>query len=62
MRSRWPPSKGQAVALQRCEAVAGDKDCADAAVLPRGGVAYLSGVPDEGGLTVSAVDKSMSTL
>ena len=54
--------KGQAVALQRCEAVAGDKDFADAAVLPRGGVAYLSGVPAEGGLTVSAVDKSMSAL
>jgi enamine deaminase RidA (YjgF/YER057c/UK114 family) len=54
--------KGQAVALQRCEAVAGDKDCADAAVMPRGGVAYLSGVPAEGGLAVSAVTKSMSML
>lgn len=54
--------KGQAVALQRCEAVAGDKDCADAAVLPRGGVAYLSGVPAEGGLALSAVSKSMSAL
>jgi enamine deaminase RidA (YjgF/YER057c/UK114 family) len=54
--------KGKAVAFERCEAVAGDKDCADAAVLPRGGVAYLSGVPAEGGLTVSAVDKSMSGL
>ncbi len=53
---------GQAVALQRCEAVAGDKDCADVAVLPPGGVAYLSGVPAEGGLAVSAVNKSMSTL
>ncbi|HUT14408.1 MAG TPA: RidA family protein [Thermoguttaceae bacterium] len=52
----------KAVALQRCEAVAGDKDFADAAVLPRGGVAYLSGVPAEGGITVSAVTKSMSTL
>ena len=54
--------KGKAVAFERCEAVAGDKDCADAALLPRGGVAYLSGVPAEGGLTVSAVDKSMSAL
>jgi enamine deaminase RidA (YjgF/YER057c/UK114 family) len=54
--------KGSDVALQRCEAVAGDKDCADAAVLPRGGVAYLSGVPAEGGLSLSAVDKSMSNL
>ena len=32
--------KSQTVALKRCEAVAGDKDCADAAVLPPGGVAY----------------------
>ncbi len=56
------PAPGQAVALERCEAVAGEKDRADAAVLPRGGVAYLSGVPAEGGLTVSAVDKSMSVL
>jgi enamine deaminase RidA (YjgF/YER057c/UK114 family) len=54
--------KGETVALQRCNAVAGDGDYADAAVLPRGGVAYLSGVPAEAGLTVSAVDKSMSTL
>jgi enamine deaminase RidA (YjgF/YER057c/UK114 family) len=54
--------KGTAIALQRCEAVAGDEDCADAAVLPRGGVAYVSGVPAEPGLTKSAVDKSMSGL
>jgi enamine deaminase RidA (YjgF/YER057c/UK114 family) len=54
--------KGQAVALQRCEAVAGDKDCADAAVLPRGGVAYLSGAPAEGGLAVTPVARSMSAL
>ena len=53
---------GQAVTLQRCEAVAGDKECADAAVMPRGGMAYLSGVPAEGGLTVSAISKSMSIL
>jgi len=54
--------KGKTVAFERCEAVAGDKDCADAAVLPRGGIAYLSGVPAEPGLTKSAVDKSMSGL
>ncbi len=54
--------KGETVALQRVEAVAGDEDCADAAVLPRGGVAYLSGVPAEPGLTESAVDKSMAGL
>ena len=53
---------GKSVALKRCEEVAGDKECADVAVLPRGGVAYLSGQPDEGGLTVSAVAKSMSNL
>jgi enamine deaminase RidA (YjgF/YER057c/UK114 family) len=54
--------KGQTVALKRCEAVAGDKDLADAAVLPPGGVAYLSGVPEESDVAVPAVTKSMSTL
>jgi enamine deaminase RidA (YjgF/YER057c/UK114 family) len=57
-----PQAPGQAVALQRCEAVAGDKDCADAAVIPPGGVAYLSGQPESGGLAESAVAKSLSTL
>jgi enamine deaminase RidA (YjgF/YER057c/UK114 family) len=55
-------AKGQAVALVRCEAVAGDKDCADAAVMPPAGVAYLSGVPEKGGLAASAVTRSLSTL
>lgn len=55
-------STAQDVLLRRCPAVAGDPQCADAAVLPRGGVAYLSGQPDEGGLTASAVSRSMSTL
>jgi len=50
------------VALKRCASVAGAQQSADAAVLPRGGVAYLSGQPDEGGLTVSAVVRSMSNL
>jgi len=54
--------KGPAVALVRCPSVAGDEDCADAAVMPPGGVAYLSGVPAAGGLTVSAVAKSLRTL
>jgi enamine deaminase RidA (YjgF/YER057c/UK114 family) len=54
--------KGQAVALGRYDAVAGDKDCADAAVMPPGGVAYFSGQPDQGGLAVTAVTKSLSTL
>ena len=53
---------GQALALKRCDAVAGDKECADAAVLPRGGVAYLSGVPEESDVAVPAVTKSTSTM
>ena len=52
----------KAVALKRIEAVAGDKDCADVAVMPAGGVAYLSGQPEKGELAVSAVTKSLSTL
>lgn len=56
------PDKGQAVALQRCETVSGDKGCADAAVLPPGGVAYLSGQPESGGLATSAVAKSLTVL
>ncbi len=54
--------KGQTVAFERCQSVAGDKEYADAAVMPRGGVAYLSGQPEEGGLTASAVARSLSTL
>lgn len=54
--------KGETVALERCEAVAGDKQCADAAVMPPGGVAYLSGQPERGGLAASAVAQSLSTL
>jgi len=50
------------VALRRCEAVFGDERDADSAVLPTGGVAYLSGVPSDGGLAESAVDRSMSKL
>jgi len=53
---------GKTVVRKRCDAVAGDKQCADAAVLPRGGVAYLSGQPDEAGITVSAVTRSMTNL
>ncbi len=53
---------GKAVALKRCPSVAGDEHCADAAVLPCGGVAYLSGQPDDGTLTASAVARSMSGL
>lgn len=53
---------GQSVARRRCPSVAGDGRFADAAVLPRGGVAYLSGQPDEGTLTASAVSRSMAGL
>lgn len=53
---------GKAVALKRCPSVVGDDRCADAAVLPRGGIAYLSGQPDDSTLTESAVTRSMSGL
>ncbi len=53
---------GKAVALKRCKAVAGHKNCADAAILPRGGVAYLSGQPEDNELTELAVTRSMSNL
>ncbi len=53
---------GDAVALKRCPSVAGEDSCADAAVLPRGSIAYLSGQPDEGSLTASATTRAMSGL
>lgn len=60
--------KGPAVALLKSR-VAGDfpltpgeQPCADAAVLPPGGVAYLSGVPAAGGLTTSAVENALAVL
>jgi enamine deaminase RidA (YjgF/YER057c/UK114 family) len=53
---------GESVALKRCPSVSGDDRCADAAVLPRGGAAYLSGQPEEAGLTESAVTRCMSSL
>ena len=55
-------NSGQAVALKRCQSVVGDDQCADAAVLPPGGIAYLSGQPEEGGLTVLPTTKSMTNL
>jgi enamine deaminase RidA (YjgF/YER057c/UK114 family) len=54
--------KGDAVALERCEAVAGHENCADLAVMPLGGTVYLSGYPEGGGLTTSAVHNSLSAL
>ena len=52
---------GDAVVFERCEAVAGDKACADAAVMPPGGVVYLSGQPERGPLAEAAA-KSLTTL
>jgi enamine deaminase RidA (YjgF/YER057c/UK114 family) len=54
--------RDEAVALERCEAVAGDADCADAAIMSPGGVAYFSGQPERGGLAASAVAQSLSVL
>jgi enamine deaminase RidA (YjgF/YER057c/UK114 family) len=53
--------RGSAVSLQRCTAVAGDSECADAAVLPRGGLVYLSGHPEKGPLAAAAA-KSLKAL
>lgn len=53
---------GKAVKLNRCEAVAGREGYADAAVLPAGGVVYLSGQPEDGTVSEPAVDRSMTQL
>lgn len=56
---------GREPMLKRCAAIGGNASRADAAVIPNGpnsGVVYLSGQPDEGGLTESAVSRAMSTL
>jgi len=52
---------GDSVVLRRCQAVAGDDDFADAAVMPRGGVVYLSGQPDKSPLP-GATAKSLTKL
>ncbi len=54
--------RGKTTEFIRCPAVAGHDGCADAAVLPRGGIAYLSGQPDEGAVAESAVARSMAGL
>ena len=56
--TRWA---GDVVAARRCEQLAGDPDCADATVMPPGGVAYLSGQPEKGPLP-EATARSLSTL
>ena len=57
-----PDAADKAVKLNRCKAVAGKDDFADAAVLPAGGVVYLSGQPEAGTLTELAVERSMTEL
>ncbi len=54
--------RGAEVALQRCQAVAGNDQCADAAVLPPGSIAYLSGHPEGFELTQLPATKSMTRL
>ncbi len=53
---------GAAVALLVYEVAGEDNDCADIAILPPGGVVYLSGQPAQGGLARSAVAESLSSL
>jgi enamine deaminase RidA (YjgF/YER057c/UK114 family) len=52
---------GETVVCQRLDSVAGDVGCADAAVMPTGGVAYLSGQPDKSPLPDS-VSNSLNAL
>jgi enamine deaminase RidA (YjgF/YER057c/UK114 family) len=53
---------GEAVVLKRCQAIGGDDRCADAAILPAGGIAYLSGQPEGFGLTTLPATNSMARL
>ena len=52
----------RAVLLRRCKFVAGNDKCADAAVLPAGGIAYLSGYPEGFELTKLPTTRSMTRL
>ena len=53
--------QGDSVALQRCAGVAGDNECADASVVPRGGLVYLSGHPVKAPIA-EAAGKSITAL
>lgn len=53
---------GGALTLRRCKDIAGNDQCADAAVLPAGGIAYLSGDPEGFELTKLPANKSMARL
>ena len=55
-------NSSKAVELKRCGAVIGYDNCADAAMLPAGGIAYLSGQPEEASLTVLPTTKAMRNL
>jgi enamine deaminase RidA (YjgF/YER057c/UK114 family) len=53
---------GKQVTLNRCKTVAGNGKCADAAVLPAGGIAYLSGNPEVFSVTTLPTTRSMTRL
>ena len=53
--------QGDRVTLQRCQSVAGAADRADVALMPQGGVVYLSGHPDKSPL-IEATGKSLTKL
>lgn len=53
---------GKEVTLNRSKNVAGDDKCADAAVLPAGGIAYLSGHPEGFSVTTLPTTRSMTRL
>ncbi len=55
------PQNGS-VALLQCDAVHRAQDCADVAVMPRGGVVYLSGQPDKKPLPDSAANSLTALL
>ena len=54
--------EGEAVVLKRSKSVAGNDQSADAAILPAGGIAYLSGHPEGFDLTTLPTTKSMTRL
>ncbi|MFO7907966.1 MAG: RidA family protein [Planctomycetota bacterium] len=51
-----------AVELKRCKSIASNEQCADAAILPAGGIAYLSGHPEGFDLTTLPTTQSMTRL
>lgn len=51
-----------AVVRKRCEALAGDARLADVAILPRGDVVYVSGVPVKGDMAAAAAEALESLI